>query len=291
MDSGQATSAQNAERTEGQAVGRTEGQAVGRTEGQAVGRTEEYGGASDAIPARRPGRPRRDEGPAVTREAIVAAALRAVQGNGSAGLALREVARRLGVSLPTVQRHFATRDDLWRACVDAALEGALTGALPHEEQGEDAKAGAPEANRPGQGLERQIRFQLWRAATMPGFTAAMSNGSEPGSQERLDYLVERARPVLDRASALFDAAVESGRLRPADTQVVMALVALGLSSLASSREGLRRLFGIDLDDAGQREGFATSLTDILLYGLLPRGPEGPAVRANPDTILPAIASP
>jgi AcrR family transcriptional regulator len=194
----------------------------------------------------------------VTRASIVSVALESLQANGMAGLALRDVARRLGVSLPSVQRHFATKDELWRACVDAALESVVLPLPP--EGGID----------PRSGVGRHLKNQFERGSRMPGFTAAMSNDSEPGADARLDYLAERARPVIDGWLAALSAGSEAGLLRPVPAKVVLAVIALGVSSLASSRQGLLRLFGIDLDDDASRQEVVDSIGDLLLYGLLPR---------------------
>lgn len=42
-----------------------------------------------------------------------------------AGSIFQDVARRLGVSLPTVQRHVVNKDDLSRACVEEVLDQVL----------------------------------------------------------------------------------------------------------------------------------------------------------------------
>ncbi len=223
----------------------------------------------------------------MTREGILAVALRAVQANGSAGLTLREVARELGVSLPTLQRHFATKDDLWRACVDAAFEHVgnnLAAAPPPPvaaagDRTAGARLVAGASSGPGTAapvLAWHLRQQIERAARVPRLTAAMSNDFEAGADQRLDYLVDRAQPVLDRARALVDAAIAAGASRPVDVDVFLALVSLGLGSLASSQDGLRRLFGIDLTDDEQRQHYVDALADLLLYGLVPRAQAGPA---------------
>jgi len=213
---------------------------------------------------RRRGRPRLVDGPAVTEAAIIATALRSVQANGPAGLALRDVARRLGVSLPTVQRHFATKDQLWRACVDAAVEAV------EPELGATEAAAAAGSSTPREALARHLRSQVERATRFPGLTAAMSNVTGPQEDEGLAYLVRRSRPVIDRSAALLRKAAARGTMRPVDVAAFLALVGLGLSSVASSRQGLRMLFDIDLDDPDAARGYVDALSDILLYGLLPR---------------------
>ena len=221
----------------------------------------------------------------MTRDAIVEVALRSVQANGRAGLALRDVARRLGVSLPTVQRHFATKDHLWRACVDASVErlSPTVGPLP---PGAGAAPG-PGTTRSEGVLAGYLRRQIERAAVMPGLTAAMSNDAGPGAQERTAYLAERVAPFVAQGRSLMETAVTEGSIRAVDPQAFLALFGFGLGSMASSREGLRCLFGIDLDDPVQRDAFVANITDLLLHGLLPRGtgekpPLGPASGTSDD---------
>jgi AcrR family transcriptional regulator len=210
--------------------------------------------------SRRRGRPRRDQGPAVTREAIIAVALESVRNHGLGGLALREVARKLDVSLPSVQNHFRTLNDLWRGCVDQAVT--------ERRQALDAIPGPVPNGTPGAAITAVIRMQIEQAAGAPGLTMAMWNDPDDGADERLDYLTDRCEPIFTLARAQIEAAIAAGVLRPIDPSALIALLSLGLSSVANTQEGLRRLFGIDLDDAAQRDRFAAALADILLYGLL-----------------------
>lgn len=54
------------------------------------------------------------------REAIVAAAQRVFSATSYAGATTAEIAREAGVSEPIIYRHFASKRDLWFACLDAA---------------------------------------------------------------------------------------------------------------------------------------------------------------------------
>lgn len=215
--------------------------------------------SSDAPrPKRRPGRPRRSEGPAVSREAIIHEALVSLTASGSAGFALRDIARRLGVSLPTLQRHFPTKDDLWRACVDA-----IAADVPVSETDTVHDASTPL-------LSNFVRRLIERTTQYPRATAAMWNDKEPGAEERLHYLLERFAPRVEIGRQNLESAVAVGVFREIDTDVFMALLTLGISSLVSSRYPLRELFGIDLDNDDDRERFAGALSEILLYGLVAR---------------------
>ena len=219
---------------------------------------------------RRRGRPFSSEGPAVTRGAIVEAALATLQGEGSAGLSLRGVARRLGVTLPSIQRHFPTKDDLWRACVDLAV----------------AEVAAERATVEGSGPSELdwLVAHLWalteRTSRLPGLSSSILNDTSEGSGPRLDYLVARAEPVLGVSRSRLEAAQLAGRVRQVDPEVLLALIVVGLSSVASSRAGLRRLFGIDLDDPAGAERFVAAMVELLRHGL---APPSPARRGEPGS--------
>jgi len=209
----------------------------------------------------------------VTREAIIEAALGTLQEEGAAGLSLREVARRLGVTLPSIQRHFQSKDSLWRACVDRATSEVLV------ERANFDDAGPTE----GAWLAAHVRALTARSGRLPGLTAAILNDTSRGAEDRLDYLVTRAEPVLDRARERIERGQLAGRVRPVDVEVILALLAVGLTSMASSRSGLRRLFGIDLADAADAEHFAEALVDLLRHGLeaTPGAPLPPSARVVP----------
>ncbi len=209
---------------------------------------------------RRRGRPRLTEGPAVTREDIIREALVSLTGSGVAGLVLRDVARRLGVSLPSIQRHFATKDDLWRACVDSVIsETPIRVDLDPDKVGDI-----------GDQVEVYIKQLVRRTALYPNTTAAMWNDAEPGADERLAYLAARMAPRVEIARNRFSMAVALGVFRDVDPNVFFALVALGVSSLGRSKYPLQQLFGIDVENATARDAFSEALSDILLHGLRPR---------------------
>ena len=217
---------------------------------------------SEPTVGRRRGRPRRVDGPAVTAAAIVESGLEAIQSDGWSGMALRDLARRLGVSLPAVQRHFPTKDDLWRACVDRLVAERL------ERRAEEVTDAAPADQ-----LIAALRAQIERPSLEPGLTAAMLSDRSEGADERLAYLYRAVRPALDDARSRFNRAIEAGVMRPVDTDVVVALLGIGVSSLANAGPALRHLFGIDLDQDGQRDRFARTVADLLMFGL--RGPAAP----------------
>jgi AcrR family transcriptional regulator len=61
------------------------------------------------------------------RQAIVCAALRVFASGSYAGTTTAEIAREAGISEPILYRHFASKRDIWFACLDAAWEEARAG--------------------------------------------------------------------------------------------------------------------------------------------------------------------
>lgn len=225
-------------------------------------------GASQPTPRRRPGRPRAEEGPAVDRAEILAAATAELARAGYAGLSLRGLARELGVSLGAVQHHFATKDALWAAVVDQLA-------------GPDAPD-APDATvDPEAALAEGLRRIVSRAATHPGLGAALWNDTSDGADERLELLRRRVQPQLDAGRAQLEAAIAAGAARPVDPDAVLVLVGLGVASIASAPEALRRLFGIDLDDEEATVRLAQAMSDVLLHGVLHDPGGGDADRRRP----------
>jgi AcrR family transcriptional regulator len=188
--------------------------------------------------------------------------------SGWAGLSLRGLARQLGVSLATIQRHFATKDELWRAAVDAALP---LRDLPSHADAADADAAGRFADN--------LRALIARSADRPGITAAVWNDQSPGAQSRIEHLTARSQAVLDGGRAQIAAGAAAGVLRPIEPEVLLALVGLGITSLASSTDALRQLFGIDIAQPAQRDRLADALADLLLHGVLASEP----VPAGPTT--------
>ncbi len=56
------------------------------------------------------------------RQAIVTAALRVFTSTSYAGATTAEIAREAGITEPVLYRHFASKRDLWLACLDAAWD-------------------------------------------------------------------------------------------------------------------------------------------------------------------------
>jgi AcrR family transcriptional regulator len=141
------------------------------------------------------------------RRAIVQAALRVFSSGSYAGATTAEIAREAGVSEPVLYRHFASKRDLWAACLDAAwdefravIDGVLDSALTQRAGGDPVPV-PPSAAR-------------WRKALMPNLW--MQGITEAGEDREIRRLVARhMRIVHDHCAARLREGQAAG-LVPAD---------------------------------------------------------------------------
>lgn len=206
---------------------------------------------------RPPGRPTREEGPAVTREALLDEAARMIGERGFEGTSVRGLAQALGVSHGTVQRHFATKSELWQALVDEVL-------VPNVVAGR---------GRPGETIETGLAAEIGRHLSQdgtPGLTGAILTDGSPGANDRLKILGRGLIPFRRANVAGLQGRIANGELRNVNPQALMAVVGIAMATLGSSATALRTIVGVDLDDDVERDRITRDITDLLLYGLLPR---------------------
>jgi AcrR family transcriptional regulator len=201
---------------------------------------------------RPPGRPQ--GGRAFERSDIIEAALESIANGGYSGLTMRGVARSIGASLATVQRHFATRDDLWRGAADAFLDGFTTRDGP----------------RSGPPLAQGIADILDRGSAHPGLITSILCDQAPGHLEGFAYiaqfLVERHEATLSTITGLQD----DGVVREVDASALVLLLNVGIGAIASAPTATREIYGFNLEDPEQRVRLADALADILYSGLAHR---------------------
>ncbi len=193
----------------------------------------------------------------MTRDALLAEAARMIGERGFEGTSVRALAQALGVSHGTVQRHFATKRALWEALVDEVL-------VPNVVAGRGMSHDTVEA-----GLLGEIGRRLAPTAS-PGLTGAILTDASPGAMDRLAYLGEALRSFQRANRAGLVARASRGELRNIDPSALMALVGIAIATLGSSATALEAILGIDLEDDEAREQLAAQITDLLLYGMLPR---------------------
>jgi AcrR family transcriptional regulator len=161
------------------------------------------------------GRPRRL--PAEERRrAIVEAALRVFSAGSYAGSTTAEIARESGVSEPVLYRHFASKRDLWVACLevaweefrdgfDAAIAGLLAEARP------SGGTAAPRVLRGG--LRVPPSVARWKKALMPNLW--IQGITEAGEDREIRRQVARhMRVVHDHVAGAIRRGQESGAIPP-----------------------------------------------------------------------------
>lgn len=171
--------------------------------------------------------------PLLSRERIVAAALRLIDDEGLDALSTRRLATELSVSGPSLYNHFATKDDLLDAVVDSVIGevdlsmfGTAPGAVgPVGDTGNAGSAGAAGTAWP-EALRDWARSYRAALAAHPNIVPVLAQG--PG----------RRPNALRLADAVFGHLVESGWPRGQATRIgaLMRYFVTG-SALASFAAG------------------------------------------------------
>jgi len=179
------------------------------------------------------------------RERVLEAA-KAVFSAGGPDASLEAVARRAGVGIGTLYRHFPTREALFEAVYRREVEqlGELSEQLKSEPQ-------------PVEALRQWLRSTVEFVATKKGMTAALALAAHGKTSELTAFSFDR----LTRAvGALLDRAVAAGEIR-ADM---------------SPEDLLRALIGMCyLHDQPGWQASVIRLLDVFIDGLRVRGDAGP----------------
>ena len=186
--------------------------------------------------------------------AIVDAALDALARGGYPALTMRGVARTMGVSLTTLQHHFPTKDALWRAAIDAMTSTAIR-SRSHLDPAD---------------LSGHISAILDQGRTRPGLLASLLTDRSAGSSERIAYLADRFAGGLAQPIDRFSELEADHVIRPVDRNALLALITIGVGSIASAAGAVRAIYGFDLDDPDDRQALAAGLSEIIGLGVLER---------------------
>ena len=173
---------------------------------------------------------------------------------------IRAIAREAGVSNRTVQHHFPAKDDLWRALVDEVLVPGVkrVGAVP-----------SPDAHT----IEESIGLGVERALTRPGLSGAVLTDPSDGARERMEYVGSAVEGLMRDHLASMESLIEAEAVRRVDPTSLSIMIAIGLACVSSAGTAIEAIYGIDLDDTVQRARLVSEITDLLLYGVVPR-PDG-----------------
>jgi AcrR family transcriptional regulator len=185
---------------------------------------------------------------------IIGAALDALADGGYRALTMRGVARSVGVSLATIQHHYPTKDELWRAAVDHLNDDAI----------------ARRSNVDPHDLVGRLETFLEQGVSRPGLLPALLSDRSPGSEERLAYVASRLNDAMSEPARRMRAFEADGVIRRVDQRALLVLTTIGVASIGGSADATRAIAGFDLSTAAGRRRLARGLADIIGLGILPR---------------------
>lgn len=191
-----------------------------------------------------------------TRDRILSAAADLFSARSFDGATTREIAARAGVTQPLLNYHFRSKDELWRAVVDALFQ-RLQRTMDERVQdlrGADALASA----------RRRVREFVVFSARNPQLHRIIVQESKADGP-RMTYLVDRVRPLYDYTIALFERLCRDGAVPPIPpAHLYYLLTGAGPTMFVLGPE-CRRLTGLDptADDVIEAHADAVCL---LLFG-------------------------
>lgn len=191
-----------------------------------------------------------------TRERIVLAATDLFSDLSFAGASTREIAARAGVTQPLLNYHFRSKDELWRAVVDALFDrlGGTMADGGKRLRGADARADA----------KRRVREFVTFSARNPQLHRMIMQESKADGP-RMDYIVERVRPLYERTTEIFARLARDGTVPPiAPAHLYYILTGAGPTMFVLGPE-CRRLSGLDPTSDAVIEAHADAVC-LLLFG-------------------------
>ncbi|WP_448003181.1 TetR/AcrR family transcriptional regulator [Agromyces bauzanensis] len=217
--------------------------------------------AETTRPARKRGRPRKEDEP-VSNEQIFVAALHAFAVYGYEGVSLRTLNAQLGVSHNVLHQRCGSKADLWRAAVDHGFGGLI----------EEIVATDDDTRDPLQRLRGIIREFVLANARRPDLLRLVN---AEGSQrtERLDYLYENYLVMMETViRPIVDDLVAQGRIRAVPWRTLFFLITSGGVAIFSN-EGLAGLIDdTDPQQPNRLREHADVVADIIVSGLSPNPP-------------------
>jgi len=189
-----------------------------------------------------------------TRDRILAAAADLFSDRSFAGASTREIAARAGVTQPLLNYHFRSKDELWRAVVDALFERLhrTMDARVEGLRGVDALTSA---------RLRVREFVVFSARNPQLHRIIMQESKADGP--RMAYIVERVRPLYDGTVALFERLARDGAVPPiAPAHLYYILTGAGPTMFVLAPE-CRRLSGLDPSSDAVIEAHADAVCRLL----------------------------
>src|SRR3954454_7756362 len=173
---------------------------------------------------------------------------------------LQDIASRAGLSHPTLLYHFGSKERLYAAVIEEAMQdwAAMT---------DQAVSLAPG------GFDRVaalVRAGMEFFATHYDFVIIWRREAIEGGGRLEDAMAKHMRPFLERAIAFLRREIDAGRLREHDSVELMQLVYGAVSTFFSDAGFRSRMTGEDPMSPEGRARFAAALTAMLRDALAPR---------------------
>jgi len=193
-----------------------------------------------------------------TRERILDAAVDLFSERSYDGAKLRDIAARAGVTQPLLNYHYRSKDELWRAAVDALFLRLRTTLTARTE----GLRGVDEVTT----AKLLIREFVTFSARNPQLHRLITQESKADG-ERLDHLVENhVRPIYDATVALFERLATAGAVPPiAPAHLYYILTGAGATMFVLAPECLR-LSGVDPFADDVVEAHADAVCAVLFGG-------------------------
>ena len=194
-----------------------------------------------------------------TQEKILSAAFKAFAESGYDGASVNKIAESAEVPQPLVVYHFPSKDALWVASVEEALDQFMKRLLPELE----AKSNLDPATRLSLIFREFVRY----SATVPALLEIMIDANKRHGTNLTKVVENRLRPVYERLRVLIEAAQETGAIPAGDPGLIYySLVAVASTPFSLNRE-FGQLTGRDLLAPEMVEAQADLLVRLFFPGL------------------------
>jgi TetR/AcrR family transcriptional regulator len=173
---------------------------------------------------------------------------------------LQDIAERAGLTHPTLLYHFGTKERLYAAVIEQAMEdwAAVTSLAVARAPGGFARVAAL--------IDAGLEF----FASHHDFVVIWRREAIEGGGRLEQAIAEHMRPFFDRAVAFLRSEVEAGRLRDHDPTELMQLVYGAVMTYFSDAGFRARLLEEDPLSPAARDRFRGALTAMLKDALAPR---------------------
>jgi TetR/AcrR family transcriptional regulator len=197
--------------------------------------------------------------PVSSRDRILAVARGEFAERGFAAARLQDIAERAGLTHPTLLYHFGSKERLYAAVIEDAVDdwAATTNRVRST------------GLRGFDQVEALVAAGLEFFAEHLDFVVIVRREAIEGAGRLEEAIAAHMRPFLDDAVAFLAREIEAGRLRPHDPIELMQLCYGAMLTYFSDARFRGRLLGDDPLGAAAQEHFRTALTTLLRTALDP----------------------